>query len=102
MGILCLLVFRPNRSAQAWWIWVPLGCLAGVAGRLPSILVSLPSSMLGIFQEALGVLAFGLAAVWLVSTYLGPRHRFVTFLGFLLGWIGLAFVAGGIQPLLSA
>jgi hypothetical protein len=88
MGVLLLLVLKPNRSAQAWWIWAPLACSAAVTGCLPSVLSTLPPAELGLFQEALALLAFGLAAVWLVSSYLGPSHRFITFLGLILVLLG--------------
>ncbi|MGA2866624.1 MAG: hypothetical protein ABSF95_19285 [Verrucomicrobiota bacterium] len=47
-----------------------------------------PSRELGILQELVVAIAFGLAAAWLVSTYLGRRHRLVTFLGFVLVLLG--------------
>ena len=31
LAILALLLLKPNRCASAWWIWVPLACVAGVA-----------------------------------------------------------------------
>jgi hypothetical protein len=83
VGILCLLGLKPNRRLQAWWIWAPLGCLAGATSLLPVVLRSLPSSDLALFQDALGLLSFGLAAAWLVSTRLESGHRFVGFLRFL-------------------
>ncbi len=82
--ILALLMLKPNRRASAWWIWVPLACVAGVASAPQSVLALLPSSQFEIFLEWIVALGFGLAAAWLLSSYLGWKHRLLAFLGFLL------------------
>jgi hypothetical protein len=44
----------------------------------------LPSSQFEIFLELLGALGFGLAALWLLSSYLAWKHRMLAFLGIFL------------------
>jgi len=82
--VLALLMLKPNRCASAWWIWVPLACVGGVACAPDSVLELLPSSGIEIFLDLIGALGFGLAAVWLLSSYLGWKHRMLAFLGILL------------------
>jgi hypothetical protein len=84
LAILALLVLKPNRCASAWWIWLPLGCVAGVAAIPQSVLQFLPSDQYEIFLEWISALGFGVAAVWLVSSYLGWKHRLLAFLGVLV------------------
>lgn len=80
IAILLMLMLRSNRRGSAWWIWVALGCgwglqagLAAVAGEryLPTEILNGPGK----------ALVFGVAALWLLSSYLGWKHRFLTFLG---------------------
>ena len=84
LAILALLLLKRNRCASAWWIWVPLVLVGGVASAPESVLGFLPPSQLGMFLEIIGALGFGLAAVWLLSNYLGWKHRMLAFLGVLL------------------
>ncbi len=88
VGVLLLLLLKANRTAQAWWIWAPFCGVAGLSGIVPSALASWPSRELGILQELVVAIAFGLAAAWLVSTCLGRRQQLVTFLGFVLVLLG--------------
>ena len=90
LAILALLMLKPNRCASAWWIWVPLGCVAGVASAEPLLRGLMPSSQLEILLDLIGVLGFGLAAVWLLSSYLGWKHRMLVFLGILLAQEGFS------------
>ena len=84
LAILALLSLKPNRCASAWWILVPLICVTGVASAPQPVLDFLPSSQFEIFLELLGALGFGLAALWLLSSYLGWKHRMLAFLGIFL------------------
>jgi len=93
LAILVLLMLKPNRCASAWWIWVPLGCVAGLASAPQPVLDLLPSSQFQIFLELIGALGFGLAAVWLLSSYLGWKHRMLAFLGVLLAQGGFSTLA---------
>jgi hypothetical protein len=80
LGILVLLMLKPNRCAPAWWIWAPL-ILISVLAAPPLRL--LPSHMQGIFLDVILALTFGLAAAWLLGNHLGRRGRFQTFLALL-------------------
>ena len=93
LAILALLLLKPNRCASAWWIWVPLGLVGGVACLPESVLELLPSSQFEIFLELISALGFGLAAVWLLSSYLGWKHRMLAFLGILLAQGGFSLLA---------
>ena len=84
LAILALLMLKPNRCASAWWIWVPLACVGGLACAPESVLEFLPASQIGMFLELISALGFGLAAVWLLSSYLGWKHRVLGFLGIML------------------
>jgi hypothetical protein len=90
--LLLLLLLKPNRCAQAWWIWVPVGCVAALGAALQSEMSFVPSSLLDILGGAVGAIGFGLAAVWLVSGYLGWKHR-------LLAWLGIWLTLGSVSLL---
>ena len=92
LAILALLALKPNRFADAWLIWLPLGCLIGLTLALPPIV---PSGT-EFFLDVVSALAAGWGAVWLLSSYLRRQHRFVTFLcvlAALAGFSVLAFVS---------
>jgi len=92
LAILGLLLLKPNRCAQAWWIWVPVGCVAGV-GALSALEVEfMPSAVLQMFGGILAAAGFGLAAVWLIAGYLGWKHRAVA-------WVGMVVALGGFSLL---
>ena len=84
LAILGLLMLKPNRCASAWWVLIPLGIAASVACVPQSVRNLLPSSQFEMFLEWISALGFGLAAVWLLSSYLGWKHRMLTFLGILV------------------
>jgi len=97
LGILALLLLKPNRCASAWWIWLPLALVAGV-GCLPQWAVdALPSEQLDVLLEMISALGFGLAAVWLLASYLGWKHRMLTLLGMLLAQGGFSLLAFAIR-----
>jgi hypothetical protein len=85
LAILALLLLRPNRCASAWWILVPLAGAAAVGMVPQSAVAFMPSSQAEVFMAFISALGFGLAAVWLVSSYLGWKHRILALLGILLG-----------------
>ena len=91
LATLLLLVLKPNRCARAWWIWAPVVCLAGGIGLLP-VSPALPSQLLGVLQDLIGALAFGLAAAWLLAAYLKSRLRILNVLGFLLALLVFSVV----------
>jgi hypothetical protein len=79
LGVLMLLLLRPNRQGSAWWIWLPLGCAAALL-LLPWADV-FGSSAFSLFLEFVNALAFGFAAVWLLSDHLGRGQRVMRLLG---------------------
>ena len=87
--ILALLALKPNRRAAAWLIWLPLGCVTGFT------LAPLPILPEGtnFFLDVVAALAVGLAAVWLLTTYLRQQHRLLTFLCVLLALAGFSLLA---------
>lgn len=93
LAILGLLALKPNRCADAWLIWLPVGCVMAFTLAPPPILPSATN----FFLDVIAALAVGLAAVWLLSNYLRQQHRLLTFLCVLFvlaGFSALAFVSG--------
>jgi hypothetical protein len=76
LAIAVLLALKPNRRAAAWWILLPLGCVFAFSLAPPDVL----SNAFDFATDDLAALAFGLAAVWLLSDYLRQNHRLLTFL----------------------
>ena len=73
--LLPLFLFRPNRSAKAWWIWLPV-VISGLAGIALACLVGGDEwSPL----QSIGSFIVGLAALWLLLPFLGSRYRIVAF-----------------------
>ncbi|MGD0743864.1 MAG: hypothetical protein ABSA45_01805 [Verrucomicrobiota bacterium] len=90
LAILGLLALKPNRNAAAWLIWLPLGCV--FVFTQSSLPILLPAGT-NFFLDVITALAVGLAAVWLLSNYLGWQNRFVTFLCVLLALAGFSALA---------
>ena len=88
LALLGLLALKPNRNAAAWLIWLPVGCALAVT-LLP---LSLPSAFNSLL-DVLAALVFGVAAVWLLSTYLRQSHRWVTFFCVLFALAGFSLLA---------
>lgn len=84
LAVLGLLMLRPNRTAQAWWIWLPLAWVVGLEEGLRPVLEFLPAQSLEMMLEVFNSLALGLGAVWLLSPRLRHRSRFLVFLRMLL------------------
>ena len=112
LAILAMLALKPNRGWSAWWIWAPVAVLAAGWKCLEPLFQD-PSSGLNLNAVSLlfdvpVALALGLAALWLLASYLG-RRRSLTFLGSLLvlgGFSAFSFAATagwevGQEPLLS-
>jgi len=98
--LLGLLALKPNRRAAAWLIWLPVGCVLAVT-LLPPMMPSGADFLL----DVVAALAFGLAAVWLLSNYLRQSHRLLTFfcvLPTLAGFSLLAAVAKQGRDLLDS
>ena len=92
LAILVLLVFKPNRCPRAWWILAPVAFLSCGIGFLPELWPSMPSQIGEILPDLVSALAFGVAAVWLLSPYLKSRFRILNVLGFLLVLEGFGLV----------
>lgn len=86
--ILGLLATKPNRTAAAWLIWLPLGCVMAVTLMLPRMPVGAD-----VLMDLLGAMAFGLAAVWLLANYLRGANRVLTFFRVLTALAGFTAVA---------
>lgn len=84
LAVLLLLVLKPNRTARAWWIWLPLGVVAGLASSATAQLETLPSELVRSLGQNYTSLAFGAAAVWLLSPHLQHPLRFAGFVKILL------------------
>jgi hypothetical protein len=106
--VLGLLLLKPNRTAQVWWIWLPLALVAASEFLARAALDFIPSQVLEIFCQLFNSLGFGIAAVWLVANWLGHRLRFLVFLKVLAAMIvmtGFCFVVrqdfseGGLETL---
>ena len=90
LAVLVLLALKPNRRASAWWIWLPLGLFAAVEAALSGSFGFLPESATDMLVGLVTALGFGLAAVWLLATYLVQRYRVVTWLCILAALIGFS------------
>ena len=80
LAVLLLFLVKSNRYGRAWWIWLPLGCVAAMEHDVAVSLEFLPSGTADMFLEMAGSLAFGVAAVWLLAPQLARSHRLITFL----------------------
>lgn len=89
LAILGLLVLKPNRSASAWLVLIPLAVVLVVS----SMVSPLMPSPAGFLVDAIAALAFGLSAVWLMPGFVRQSHRFLTFLAVLLVAAGFSAVA---------
>jgi len=88
LAILALLALKPNHGWSAWWIWLPLACLAAgwhyMQLGLQSPRFDLPNDVLNVLIDVPSALAFGVAALWLLGPYVGRSQRFRAFLRMLL------------------
>ena len=80
-------MLKPNRCTSAWWIWVPLGCVAGVGAAPEWLLELLHLPQAKVLLEMAGTAGFGMAAVWLLASYVAWKHRMV-------GFVAMLFVQG--------
>ena len=111
LGLLLLFIPQRNRPGAAWLVWLPLFCGLGLGVLLPVLLESFPGQPANVLADVVRALAFGLAAVWLLSPCLARRHRFLTFLCMFSGVVvasGLAFALNqewgdsGVEAVFSA
>ena len=76
LAILVLLALRPNRGWSAWWVWLPLACMAAAWHYAPAALGRTPKDVAGVFFDIPRGLAFGVAALWLLAPRPGRGSRF--------------------------
>lgn len=94
LAVLGLLLLKPNRSAHAWSIWLPLlAVIAMELGLREAFDGSLPATILDALCDVGRALAFGLAGVWLAAPFLGGNSRFMVFLKILLVLAPFALLA---------
>jgi hypothetical protein len=74
--LLPLFFFRPNRAAEAWWIWLPVVIADLVVVGVVALLIDEDISV----WQAVHPFLIGLAAVWLLTPYLKSRYRIVMFI----------------------
>ena len=89
LAVLALMLLVPNRAARAWWIVCPLAIVA-----VPLTFFYLAETVLpqiSSLEKVFSSLAFGLAAVWLLASYLKHQLRFVTFVYM---WLVCAIMGG--------
>jgi hypothetical protein len=87
--LLPLFLFRPNRSAAAWWIWLPL-VIGGLLGITITCLLTGNERSLA---QVVGSFLVGLAAMWLLMPFLVSRYRIVAFFKALLVLAGFSLLA---------
>jgi len=87
--ILGLLALKPNRTAAAWLIWLPIACVMAFTSRSSMFLPSGADFLLDI----IAALTVGLAAIWLLASHLRRQHGFLTFLCVLLALAGFSVLA---------
>ncbi len=90
LAMLVLLLLKPNRTAKAWWIWLPLACVAAAEAIVRPRLEFVGSEVLDYFCMGFNSLALGIAAVWLLAPALGHRLRFLVFLKMLCVTAGVS------------
>jgi hypothetical protein len=96
LAVLCLLMLKANRTAKAWWIWVPLAGVAVSEVAARALIEFVPSEILNLFCLTFDSLGFGIAGAWLLAPLLNHRLRFLVFLkmlGAVLAMSGLVYLA---------
>jgi hypothetical protein len=83
LGLLCLLLLKPNRAGSALWILAPLAAILAARWVLRTVFTGFLDDLLEVLLDASGALSFGLAAGWLVAANLQWKPRFAAFAGFL-------------------
>jgi hypothetical protein len=84
LAILTLLALKPNRGGSAWWIWLPLACLAAGWHCASAGVGWVPRDVASVFVDVPRALAFGVAALWLLAPRLGRGGRLSRFWGMFL------------------
>ena len=90
LAVLGLLLFKPNRCRQAWWVWLPLLAIAGLGLGAGKYAWASDTEMRETFQSMVMALGFGWAGLLLLATSAAWPRRLGRF-GCLL--FGLSIVA---------
>ena len=87
--LLTLFLPRPNRTPEAWWIWLPvlISALAGTG------IVCLMTGKEWDLLEVACSFVVGLAAVWMLMPFLGSRYRILVSFKTLLVLAGFGLLA---------
>jgi hypothetical protein len=93
LGVLALLLLPANRSGRAWWVWLPLLCVAGMGLALPSALTFLPSEPREILGRMMAGLGFGFAAVLLLAPHIRRAHSLLTLLTTVIALVAISSIA---------
>lgn len=88
--VLALLALPSNRTARAWWIWLPLAALALLGGGLGAAADGLDNETIGYSLHAAFAAAFGLTVVLLLGA---PLARCWRALGIVLTALSFAAVS---------
>lgn len=91
--VLVLLTLRPNRTAAAWLILLPLLVLAGLSTSVRQVFAFMPAEIADLVAGMLVSMSFGLAAVWLLADVLCHCNRFLAFLKMLGAIVCVSAVA---------
>jgi hypothetical protein len=92
--VLALLALPSNRTARAWWIWVPLVILA-----LPGAGLETDNEAFSYSVQAACAAAFGMAAVWLLGAGLVRRCRAVSIALMALAFAAVSLLAFVVSPM---
>ncbi|MGO8928160.1 MAG: hypothetical protein ACLQU3_14915 [Limisphaerales bacterium] len=96
--VLGLLALPSNRTARAWWIWVPLAGLALLGIGLGVAADTADNEGLGYMIQTACAAAFGLAAVWLLGTGLARRSRALSLVLMTLAFAAVSLLAFVVSP----
>jgi hypothetical protein len=98
LGLLVLLTRRENRGWPAWWVCLPLAAVTALIWGARPLFSFVPSTALDLFCESLQAVAFGVAAVWLLSNLLGSvPSRVAVFFGTILVLGGFSLLAYAVR-----
>jgi len=97
--VLGLLALPSNRTARAWWIWVPLAALALLGTGLGVTADAANNEGLSYMVQTACAAAFGLAAVWLLGAGLARRGRALSIVLMALAFAAVSLLAFVVSPM---
>ena len=99
LAVLGLLALPSNRTARAWWIWVPLAGLALIGAAVGEVADAANNEGLSYPAQAVVAAVFGMAAVWLLGSSLARRWRAVSIALMTLAFVAVSLLAFVVSPL---